>query len=59
MSKMSRDEYDRLVCEANEAKDRLARLADKLEEAGYAGKAKSLMTLVYKIEQWQQTGGPR
>ena len=42
--------------EANEAKDRLARLADKLEKAGYTRKASSCMTLVYKIEEWQNRG---
>lgn len=50
------DELQRLLNEANEAKDRLYRLAVKLEETGYARKAKSCMTLVYKIEEWQNKG---
>lgn len=36
-----RDEFERIISEANEAKDRLARVADKLEELGYTRKAKS------------------
>lgn len=43
----------KLLSEANEAKDRLARLASKLEENGYTREAKSCMTLVYRIEEWQ------
>ena len=51
--KKDREEYERLINEANEAKDRLARLSAELEEAGYIKKSKSCMTLVYKIEAWQ------
>ena len=47
------EELQRLLSEANEAKDRLYSLAQKLEEAGYSRKAKSCMTLVYNIETWQ------
>lgn len=50
------DELYRLLNEANEAKDRLARLADHLREAGYNRKADSCMTLVFKIEDWQNRG---
>lgn len=50
------DEYKRVINEANEAKDRLYRIANQLEELGYNRKAKSLMTLIYKIETWQNTG---
>ena len=50
------DEMYRLLNEANEAKDRLARLADKLESKGYHRKARSCMALVYKIEEWQNRG---
>ena len=46
-------EYHNLINEANQAKDRLSQLAEKLEVAGYHRKAKSCMTLVYKIEEWQ------
>ena len=46
-------EYERLLNEANAAKDRLAAIADKLHEMGYHRKAKSCMTLVYHIEDWQ------
>lgn len=47
------NELHELLNEANQAKDRLARLAEKLEENGYHRKAKSCMTLVYQIEEWQ------
>lgn len=49
-------EIERAIAEANEAKDRLMRIAWKLEELGAERKAKSCMTLVYKIETWQNTG---
>jgi hypothetical protein len=48
-----RKELHELLEDANQAKDRLARLAEKLEEAGYHRKAKSCMGLVYAIEEWQ------
>lgn len=51
--KSENDLHD-LLNEANQAKDRLARLAEKLEEAGYHRKAKSCMSLVYAIEEWQR-----
>ena len=50
------DELYNLLNEANEAKERLARLASHLEEAGFYRKAPSCMTLVYKIEEWQNRG---
>lgn len=48
-------EYNRIVAEADQAKDRLYYMVGKLEELGYTRKAKSLMNLVYKIEYWQNT----
>jgi hypothetical protein len=45
-----------LLNEANAAKDRLAQLADMLDAEGYVRKAKSCMTLVYLIEEWQSRG---
>ena len=51
--KKDREEFDRCMDMANEAKDRLADIAERLEEAGYTRKAKSAMTLVYLIEEWQ------
>jgi hypothetical protein len=50
---IERKELHELLEEANQAKDRLARLAEKLEEEGYYRKAKSCMGLVYAIEEWQ------
>ena len=47
------EELQRILSEANEAKDRLARIADKLEEEGFARKAQSCMSIVYRIEEWQ------
>jgi hypothetical protein len=46
-------EFERVLNEANEAKDRLARVAEKLEEMGYVRKARSAMRLVCEIEAWQ------
>lgn len=51
--KRNEEEKRRALSEANEAKNRLAQIANKLEELGYARKAKSCMTLVYQIEEWQ------
>ena len=51
---MKRDEeYERILDEANEAKDRLARIAEELIKIGKYRKSRSCMTLVYKIEEWQ------
>ena len=49
----NKEVFTRLMGEANEAKDRLSRISEKLEELGYYRKAKSCMTLVYQIEEWQ------
>lgn len=46
-------EFHCLMEDANEAKDCLANIASALESAGYHRKAKSAMTLVYAIEEWQ------
>ena len=57
MQNKNRDvEYERVLVMANEAKDRLYRMVCELQEEGYIQKAKSLMTLVYKIEEWQNKG---
>lgn len=50
------DEIRDILMRANEAKDRLARIAEDLEALGASRKAKSCMNLVYKIEAWQNTG---
>lgn len=50
-----REEFDRCMDMANAAKDRIAEIAERLENAGYTRKAKSAMTLVFKIEEWQNT----
>ena len=51
--KKDREEFDRCMEMANEAKDRLADIAERLEESGYIRKARSCMNLVYRIEEWQ------
>lgn len=48
-----REEYDRVISEANKAKDVLYEVAQKLESLGYIRKSQSCMTLVYTIETWQ------
>ena len=52
--KKDREELQRCLNMANEAKERLAEIAERLEEAGFMRKAKSAMNLVYKIEEWQR-----
>lgn len=49
-------EVERAIAEANEAKDRLYRVAEKLEALGATRKARSCMNLVYSIEEWQNRG---
>ena len=51
--KKDREEFERCMEMANEAKDRIADIAERLERAGYTRKAKSAMNLVYAIETWQ------
>lgn len=56
MTKAEREhEKERYISEANVAKERLDRIAEQLDELGYERKAKSLMTIVYRIEEWQHT----
>lgn len=50
------EQINKALAEANQAKDRLWEIADKLEELGAVRKAKSCRTLVYRIEEWQHTG---
>lgn len=49
----NREEFKRCMDMANQAKDRLAEIAERLEEAGFMRKARSAMNLVYEIEAWQ------
>lgn len=49
-------EKERIIMEANQAKERLAQVAEKLDSLGYSRKAKSCMTIVYRIEEWQNRG---
>lgn len=53
-SNESKQELKRRYLEqANQAKDRMAMIAQELEEAGFHRKAQSAMTIVYQIEAWQ------
>ncbi len=53
-NKKNEEAYRRLITnEANKAKESLARLSYELDELGYHRKAASAMTLVYRIEEWQ------
>ena len=51
--KKDREEFDRCMEMVNQAKDRLAEVSERLNEAGYVRKSKSAMNLVYLIEEWQ------
>ena len=55
--KKDREEFEKCMDMANQAKDRLAEIAERLAEAGYARKSESCMNLVYKIEAWQNRKG--
>ena len=52
---MNRSEYEQLIAEVNTEKERLMTIMWKLEEAGYKRKAKSLDTIIARIEMWQHT----
>lgn len=55
MAREDSEQLFKILSEANQAKERLAQIADELEELGYTRKARSCMTLVYKIEAWQNS----
>ena len=56
MEESRQDKFERLKGEANVAKDRLANIASQLEELGYIRKSRSLMKIVFDIEEWQNRG---
>ena len=47
------EDLNRALMMANEAKDRLYEVVEKLEALGYGRKAKSGMMLIHMIEEWQ------
>lgn len=47
------DEIMRLKLSANTAKERLMDIASRLEELGGIREAKSLETIIWKLEAWQ------
>lgn len=47
------EELYRLQNDANNAKERLMEICYKLEEAGFIRQAKSLDTIICKLEEWQ------
>ena len=49
-----REQIGRIQSEINPAKERLMRAADELLEIGAFQKAKSLLTIIEKLEIWQQ-----
>lgn len=49
------NKLETILEDANSAKNKLASIADRLMEAGFEEKANSCMTLVYKIEAWQNS----
>ena len=53
---MDKEKLEKILAEANKAKDDLYRVVSKLEESGYFRKAKSGMKLIYAIEEWQNRG---
>ena len=54
MKKEERErEKRRALTDANQAKDRLYEIAQRLESLGYKRKAASCMTIIYNIEKWQ------
>ena len=56
LENLNEQELHRLICEANEAKERLYQIAATLDGAGCYKKAKSLLTIVSNIEYWQNVG---
>ena len=46
-------ELQKIISDANQAKDRLYEVHNKLLDAGFTRKAKSCMSLIYAIEEWQ------
>lgn len=51
--KKSFEEKLRLQSEANSPKEQLMKIMDELEEAGFIREAKSLGTIIFKLEIWQ------
>lgn len=49
------DKYNRIMEEANKAKAELSKVVEKLYKEGFERKAASGLSLVWKIEQWQNT----
>ena len=49
------DKYNRIMEEANRAKNELNKVVEKLYNEGFERKAASGMSLIWKIEQWQNT----
>lgn len=47
------EEIQNIKSEANSAKEKLIRAADELREIGAIREAKSLETIIMKLEQWQ------
>lgn len=55
MDTKKQEAMDSVQYEVNTIKDKLLTICYKLEEKGAVGKAKSLYTIVGRLEQWQHT----
>lgn len=48
-----KDAFERNLCTIDSIKERLLNIAYELEEEGFRRKAKSLETIVAKLEEWE------
>ena len=53
MTMTKQEAIEQATYEANSAKAQLIHIMDELEEAGAISKAKSLGTIIEKLENWQ------
>ena len=51
--KKNEEELRQVMNSIDRIKDEMWRLSTQLEEAGYVGKAKSLLTIGSRLEDWQ------
>lgn len=53
VNKKDYNEIRRLKMSANPAKERLVDIVSRIEESGAIGEAKSLKTIIWRLEVWQ------
>lgn len=56
MAKHNDEELDKILNDANKAKEELHKVVQKLYDAGYVRKARAGASLIYRIEEWQNRG---